>query len=288
MEATHLTVEPAQEPDVPHIRAMAEKNHAPAVDATIRRWLDHARETFVVVRNANGEVSGFCSYFAADTQSADVMRTDPFLRGWLGHLRSNPIPGSGRALFVLHDHGEKEFSVTSALWLDVKRLYLEMRPHLRRVYVARRLPDPTGAAMRDLGFKLLPGQDLMLDGEHFQTAMLDMGPGSVDGWLTGLVAAELGVREDETGIVDVGARELVLNGKRVGLTKLEFELVQYLNSRPGKAVSRADLLADVWGVEYGGGSNVVDVVVRGVRRKMGSHADMLESVRGTGYRLRVA
>jgi DNA-binding response OmpR family regulator len=96
------------------------------------------------------------------------------------------------------------------------------------------------------------------------------------------------VSEDETIIVDAGARELVLDGKRVGLTKLEFELVQYLSSRAGKAVSRADLLADVWGNDYGGGSNVVDAVVRGVRRKMGSHAEMLESVRGTGYRMRVA
>jgi hypothetical protein len=163
-----------------------------------------------------------------------------------------------------------------------------MRPHLRRVYVARRVPDPTDAAMRDLGFSWLPDQDTILDGERVQSAMLDMGPGSVDGWLTGLVAAELGVSEDETGIVDVGARELVLDGARVGLTKLEFELVHYLSSRSGKAVSRADLLADVWGNEYGGGSNVVDAVVRGVRRKMGNHAEMLESVRGTGYRLRVA
>jgi hypothetical protein len=163
-----------------------------------------------------------------------------------------------------------------------------MRPHLRRVYVAKRLPNPTDAAMRDLGFKRLSDFDITLDGESFQSVMLDMGPASVDGWLTGLVAAELGVGEDETGHVDVGARELVLNGKRVGLTKLEFELIQYLSSRAGRAVSRADLLADVWGNEYGGGSNIVDVVVRGVRRKMGSHAEMLESVRGTGYRLRVA
>ena len=204
------------------------------------------------------------------------------------HLRRNPIPGNGRALFVLRDHGETSSTATSALWLDVKRLYLEMRPHLRRVYAARRLPDPTDGAMRDLGFKPLPDQDTILGGERIQSAMLEMGPGSVDGWLTGLVAAELGVSEDENGIVDAGARELVLDGRRVGLTKLEFDLVQYLNSRAGRAVSRADLLADVWGNEYGGGSNVVDAVVRGVRSKMGGHAEMLESVRGTGYRLRVA
>ena len=80
---------------------------------------------------------------------------------------------------------------------------------------------------------------------------------------------------------------MVLDGKRVGLTPLEFDLVQYLSSRPGKAVSRQDLLADIWGCEYGGGSNVVDAVVRGLRRKMGNRAPMLEAVRGTGYRMRV-
>jgi hypothetical protein len=118
-ETMQLTVEPVQEKDVPQIRALAEKNHSPATTTTIVRWLDNARDAFVVVRDANGTVAGFCSNFAADTQPADVMWTDPILRGWLSHLRRNPIAGSGRALFVLRDHGDTTCSAASALWLDV-------------------------------------------------------------------------------------------------------------------------------------------------------------------------
>jgi DNA-binding response OmpR family regulator len=45
-------------------------------------------------------------------------------------------------------------------------------------------------------------------------------------------------------------------------------------------------LEQVWGHNYEGGSNVVDAVVRGLRKKCGEHADIVETVRGVGYRLR--
>jgi len=101
-----------------------------------------------------------------------------------------------------------------------------------------------------------------------------------------LLTAELGV--DEDGILDQSARALVIDGQRTPLTRLEFSLMQYLTENEGKAVSRSDLLTNVWGYDYEGGSNVVDVVVRGLRQKMGDKSNMIEAVRGTGYRLRVA
>ena len=51
-------------------------------------------------------------------------------------------------------------------------------------------------------------------------------------------------------------------------------------------MSRSDLLREVWGTEYTGGSNVVDAVVRSLRRKLGPAGAAVETVRGTGYRLR--
>jgi DNA-binding response OmpR family regulator len=50
--------------------------------------------------------------------------------------------------------------------------------------------------------------------------------------------------------------------------------------------SRATLLQEVWGTDWTGGSNVVDVVVSALRRKLGDRAGALETVRGVGYRLR--
>jgi hypothetical protein len=161
---------------------------------------------------------------------------------------------------------------------------MELKPHLRRLYIAKRDLTVFEDAKRHLGFRRLPECDVIVDGMGYHTLMLDFGPASVDGWLAGLVSAELGVEDD--GILDQSAQELVIDGQRTALTKLEFSLMQYLTQHEGKAVSRADLLANVWGYDYAGGSNVVDVVVRGLRQKMGDRASLIEAVRGTGYRLR--
>ena len=50
--------------------------------------------------------------------------------------------------------------------------------------------------------------------------------------------------------------------------------------------SREDLLRQVWGWSFGGGSRTVDAHVLTLRQKLGDHADMIETVRGVGYRLR--
>ena len=118
----------------------------------------------------------------------------------------------------------------------------------------------------------------------FHSAMLDFGPGSVDGWICNLLAAELGITEDR--LLDGATRELIAGDQRIPLTPLEFRLVEMLEGRPGEPVSRAELLREVWGHGYEGGSNVVDALVRGLRKKCGDAASMIETVRGVGYRLR--
>ena len=76
----------------------------------------------------------------------------------------------------------------------------------------------------------------------------------------------------------------MLDGRRVDLTRLEFEVLSYLDQRRGQVVERSDLLRDVWGYEYSGGSNVIEANVRSLRRKLGDRADSIETVRGLGYR----
>jgi DNA-binding response OmpR family regulator len=112
-----------------------------------------------------------------------------------------------------------------------------------------------------------------------------MGPGSVDGWLAGLVATELGIERRE--LLDIDARELVLDdGRRTALTQLEFGVMRYLVDRPGKVASRIALESEVWGYDYHGGSNVVDAIVKSLRKKLANQAALIETVHGTGYRLR--
>jgi hypothetical protein len=157
---------------------------------------------------------------------------------------------------------------------------MEMRPNLRRVYLTVADLAPYAAAAQKLGFSVL-GEAC---GEGYQSAMLDFGPSSVDGWLARLLAAELGA--EESGLLDCAAHELVLNGRRVGLSKLELGVIEFLYRRPGEAVSRSSLLAHVWEQSYDGGGNVVDVVVRSLRKKLGERASLIETVHGVGYRFR--
>lgn len=73
----------------------------------------------------------------------------------------------------------------------------------------------------------------------------------------------------------------------MGLSTLKFGVMRCLWQRTGKAVSRVDLLEEVWGYEYdGGGSNVMDSVIRFLRKKLNHHAAAIETVIGLGYRFR--
>jgi DNA-binding response OmpR family regulator len=110
----------------------------------------------------------------------------------------------------------------------------------------------------------------------------DFGPASVDGWLSDLAAREMLVDDDL--LLDPSRRQLLLDGSRVDLTRLEFDVLHYLHERDGRNVDRASLLRDVWGYDWSGGSNVVEVVVSALRRKLGPHASCLQTVRGAGYR----
>ncbi|MGH9194249.1 MAG: winged helix-turn-helix domain-containing protein [Acidimicrobiia bacterium] len=78
--------------------------------------------------------------------------------------------------------------------------------------------------------------------------------------------------------------EVRVRGEVLDLTYREFVLLNYLASRPGKVCSRRELLTEVWGYEYFGGTRTVDVHIRRLRAKLGPAADQIETVRNVGYR----
>jgi DNA-binding response OmpR family regulator len=84
--------------------------------------------------------------------------------------------------------------------------------------------------------------------------------------------------------LDLRTRRAVHEGTLVDLTAREFTMLETLMRHPGQVLSREQLLAHVWGYDYDPGSNVVEVYVRYLRRKLGAAA--IETVRGMGYRLR--
>ena len=80
-----------------------------------------------------------------------------------------------------------------------------------------------------------------------------------------------------------------VRGRVLDLTYKEFELLKYLAQHPGRVFTRAQLLQEVWGYDYFGGTRTVDVHVRRLRAKLGSeHESVIGTVRNVGYRFVVA
>jgi DNA-binding response OmpR family regulator len=97
----------------------------------------------------------------------------------------------------------------------------------------------------------------------------------------------------DTEVVRIGRLEMdpasyraSVEGRPLKLTYMEYELLRYLASRPGRIHTREAILRGVWGYDYYGGMRTVDVHVRRLRAKLGQeHARMIETVRGVGYGL---
>lgn len=97
-------------------------------------------------------------------------------------------------------------------------------------------------------------------------------------------------RPSETTVLETGSVRLDLRSRRatsddrtVELTAREFSLLETFMRHPGQVLTREQLLSHVWGYDFDPGSNVVDVYVRYLRRKLGEGS--IETVRGMGYRM---
>jgi two-component system OmpR family response regulator len=83
--------------------------------------------------------------------------------------------------------------------------------------------------------------------------------------------------------LDLRQRRATVAGRRVDLSLREFLLLQHLMQRAGEVCSRTEMLADVWGMMFDPGSNVVDVCIRRLRTKL-DHPNRVETLRSVGYR----
>ncbi len=85
--------------------------------------------------------------------------------------------------------------------------------------------------------------------------------------------------------IDEASYTVKLRGEVVDLTFKEFELLRFLAQHPGRVFSRAQLLQEVWGFDYFGGTRTVDVHVRRLRAKLGSeYENLIGTIRNVGYR----
>lgn len=91
-------------------------------------------------------------------------------------------------------------------------------------------------------------------------------------------------------VMDVVKRTVTRDGQDIILTQKEFDLLYELMKKPEEVLTRDELLNEVWGYDYIGQTNTVDVFVRALRNKLddAQHPRLIQTVRGVGYVLRVA
>ena len=176
-----------------------------------------------------------------------------------------------------------------AILVDARRDLVQARS-LCRLLRTTGVSAPVFAVLTEGGLVALTAEwgvdDMLLD---------SAGPAEVDARLrlaTGRVAAEVDPAAVEPGVVrageltiDEGTYTCRLRGRVLDLTFKEFELLKYLAQHPGRVFTRAQLLQEVWGYDYYGGTRTVDVHVRRLRAKLGvEHEQLIGTVRHVGYK----
>jgi DNA-binding response OmpR family regulator len=124
------------------------------------------------------------------------------------------------------------------------------------------------------------------------------GPAEVDARIRLAVDARIYAREAIEGaskeirqgdvVIDEGTYTAKIRGNSLDLTFKEFELLKFLAQHPGRVFSRAQLLQEIWGYDYFGGTRTVDVHIRRLRSKLGPEFEsIIGTVRNVGYRFTI-
>lgn len=88
-------------------------------------------------------------------------------------------------------------------------------------------------------------------------------------------------------MLNLPRREVRINGREIEMTAREFNLLEYLTRSPGRVYTRTQILERVWDLHFDPSTNIVDVYIQRLRKKIGNEKDsLIETVRGVGYRIR--
>jgi DNA-binding response OmpR family regulator len=199
--------------------------------------------------------------------------------------------GLGARGFVVSSAPDGETGTDLARKLDVDLVLLDLvLPGVQGLEVLEeirsakpRLPVIALTALDDTGSKI---GGLEAGADDYVTK-----PFSVEE-LAARIRARLRWTEEDGGVLksgpltlDLAAHRAVLDGREVALSARELELLAAFMRHPGQVLSRGQLLRLVWNLEFDPGSNVVEVYVGALRRKLGQ--GFIETVRGMGYRFTV-
>ena len=169
-------------------------------------------------------------------------------------------------------------------------IFLDARHNLAAAKSIARLLNTTGlstpllAVVTEGGLAGISGEwgvgDIILD---------SAGPAEIDARIRLALARQTGSRDGEqiqtSGIsIDEGSYTARVHGKPLDLTFKEFALLKFLAQHPGRVFTRDQLLSEVWGYDYFGGTRTVDVHIRRLRAKLGDLESLIGTVHNVGYR----
>jgi len=179
---------------------------------------------------------------------------------------------------------------------SIDLLIVDGRRDLGAVKNLTRLLTSTGVGAPVIAITTEGGLSAMSADWGVDDVMLDTaGPAEVDAririsigtHLAALTAADPTAGEIRTGdvVIDEGTYTAKIKGRSLDLTFKEFELIKFLAQHPGRVFTRAQLLQEIWGYDYFGGTRTVDVHIRRLRSKLGpEHEAIVGTVRNVGYR----
>jgi DNA-binding response OmpR family regulator len=219
-------------------------------------------------------------------------------------LLTNTLGASAEVLPALGllQHQVKILPAEASVLVDapeVDLLLIDARRDLPTVKSFAKLLDSTGVSCPIIAITTEGGLTAFNADWGIDDVILDTaGPAEVDARIRialgkhaiELVAADPHASEIRTGevTIDESTYTARLKGNVLDLTFKEFELLKYLAQHPGRVFTRAQLLQEIWGYDYFGGTRTVDVHIRRLRSKLGPEFEaIIGTVRNVGYRFTV-
>jgi DNA-binding response OmpR family regulator len=169
------------------------------------------------------------------------------------------------------------------VFLDARR-DLAASKSLAKILVATGLSAPLIVILSEGGLAAMNSEwgavDIILDGA---------GPAEIETRIRLAISRAKEAKESSnissSGVViDEASYSAKVHGRPLDLTYKEFELLKFLAQHPGRVFSREQLLSEVWGYDYFGGTRTVDVHIRRLRAKLGDLESLIGTVRNVGYR----
>jgi len=159
---------------------------------------------------------------------------------------------------------------------------------LAKILITTGLTAPLILVLREGGLAAVSGdwgvQDVILE---------NAGPGEIDARIRLALSRRLMAEGQDkihaSGVViDEASYSAKVHGRSLDLTYKEFELLRFLAQHPGRVFTREQLLSEVWGYDYFGGTRTVDVHIRRLRAKLDDLDALIGTVRNVGYRFNLA